>query len=102
MAKNIRYGEYVQAVTVDSNTISYDKLMPKPRLDKNGKEIKVRTISEAIDNGLAYATEDRKRYGLNLIEDIKRNAQHYIDNARLYAQELCALEPSSVIGAKEA
>jgi hypothetical protein len=39
MAKNIRYGEYVQAVTVDSNTISYDKLMPKPKLDKNGKEI---------------------------------------------------------------
>ena len=40
---------------------------------KNGQEIKVRTISEAIDNGLAYATEDRKRFGLNLIEDIKRN-----------------------------
>ncbi|MEY4741071.1 MAG: hypothetical protein RL402_596, partial [Actinomycetota bacterium] len=31
---------------------------------KSGKEIKVKTISEAIDNGLAYATEDRKRYGL--------------------------------------
>ena len=28
---------------------------------------------EAIDHGIAYATEDRKRYGLNLIEDIKRN-----------------------------
>jgi putative multiple sugar transport system ATP-binding protein len=40
---------------------------------KNGQEIKVRTIREAIDNGLAYATEDRKRFGLNLIEDIKRN-----------------------------
>ena len=39
MAKNIRFGEYIQAVTVDSNTISYDKLMPKPKLDKNGKEI---------------------------------------------------------------
>ncbi|HWI32339.1 MAG TPA: multiple monosaccharide ABC transporter ATP-binding protein [Microbacterium sp.] len=38
-----------------------------------GKEIKTRTVSEAIDNGLAYATEDRKTYGLNLIEDIKRN-----------------------------
>ena len=43
------------------------------RVFKDGKEIKVRTISEAIDNGLAYATEDRKRYGLNLIEDVKRN-----------------------------
>ncbi|PPF80283.1 ABC transporter ATP-binding protein [Subtercola sp. Z020] len=40
---------------------------------KSGVEIKTRTVSEAIDNGLAYATEDRKFYGLNLIEDIKRN-----------------------------
>ncbi|WP_404433755.1 ATP-binding cassette domain-containing protein [Microbacterium lacus] len=38
-----------------------------------GNEIKTRTVAEAIDNGLAYATEDRKTYGLNLIEDIKRN-----------------------------
>ena len=40
---------------------------------KNGQEISVRSISEAISNGLAYATEDRKRFGLNLIEDVKRN-----------------------------
>ncbi len=40
---------------------------------KNGKEINTKTVSEAIRNGLAYATEDRKTYGLNLIEDIKRN-----------------------------
>lgn len=39
----------------------------------NGKEAKVSTIQDAIDSGLAYATEDRKRYGLNLIDDIKRN-----------------------------
>lgn len=39
----------------------------------HGREISVRTIHEAIKNGLAYATEDRKRFGLNLIEDIKRN-----------------------------
>lgn len=39
----------------------------------NGKEAKVSTIREAIDSGLAYATEDRKRFGLNLIDDIKRN-----------------------------
>ncbi|MFG6403480.1 MULTISPECIES: multiple monosaccharide ABC transporter ATP-binding protein [unclassified Microbacterium] len=38
-----------------------------------GKQIKTRTVAEAIDNGLAYATEDRKTYGLNLIDDIKRN-----------------------------
>jgi putative multiple sugar transport system ATP-binding protein len=40
---------------------------------KDGKEISVKTISEAISNGIAYATEDRKRFGLNLIEDVKRN-----------------------------
>jgi putative multiple sugar transport system ATP-binding protein len=43
------------------------------RVFKNGTEIKTRTVSEAISNGLAYATEDRKTYGLNLIDDIKRN-----------------------------
>lgn len=40
---------------------------------KRGVEIKTRTVDEAIRNGIAYATEDRKMYGLNLIEDIKRN-----------------------------
>jgi putative multiple sugar transport system ATP-binding protein len=38
-----------------------------------GKEVRTRTVAEAIENGIAYATEDRKRYGLNLIEDIRRN-----------------------------
>ena len=40
---------------------------------KDGEEIQTRTVAEAIDNGIAYATEDRKVYGLNLIENIKRN-----------------------------
>jgi len=43
------------------------------RVFKSGKEIRTRTVAEAISHGLAYATEDRKVYGLNLIEDIKRN-----------------------------
>ena len=43
------------------------------KLYKNGKEITARTVQEAIRHGIAYATEDRKRYGLNLIEDIQRN-----------------------------
>ncbi|WP_433219618.1 multiple monosaccharide ABC transporter ATP-binding protein [Dactylosporangium sp. CS-047395] len=43
------------------------------RLYLHGREIRVRTVDEAIGHGIAYATEDRKRYGLNLIEDIKRN-----------------------------
>jgi putative multiple sugar transport system ATP-binding protein len=40
---------------------------------KNGTEIHMRTVGEAIEHGFAYATEDRKRYGLNLIGDITVN-----------------------------
>lgn len=40
---------------------------------KNGKEIDVSTIDKAIQNGIAYATEDRKAYGLVLIDAIKDN-----------------------------
>ncbi|MCA2212103.1 multiple monosaccharide ABC transporter ATP-binding protein [Jidongwangia harbinensis] len=43
------------------------------RLIKDGQEIHLRSVRDAIKHGIAYATEDRKRYGLNLIEDIKRN-----------------------------
>ncbi|WP_226035164.1 multiple monosaccharide ABC transporter ATP-binding protein [Aquibacillus saliphilus] len=42
-------------------------------LYKNGKEVTANTVSEAITNGIAYVSEDRKTYGLNLIDDIKRN-----------------------------
>jgi len=43
------------------------------RIYKRGQEIQLHTVSDAIANGVAYATEDRKKYGLNLIEDIRRN-----------------------------
>ncbi|WP_449288879.1 multiple monosaccharide ABC transporter ATP-binding protein [Micromonospora zhanjiangensis] len=43
------------------------------RIIKDGKEIKLNSVTDAIEHGIAYVTEDRKRYGLNLIEDIKRN-----------------------------
>jgi len=38
-----------------------------------GELVDTSSVSKAIDAGIAYATEDRKRYGLNLIEDVKRN-----------------------------
>jgi putative multiple sugar transport system ATP-binding protein len=38
-----------------------------------GQHVNVKTIRQAIDAGIAYATEDRKKFGLNLIDDIKRN-----------------------------
>ena len=40
----------------------------------NGQETSVKTISQAMNAGIAYATEDRKRFGLNLIDDIKRKS----------------------------
>jgi len=43
------------------------------RVFKDGREIDVRTVRSAIRNGIAYVSEDRKRYGLNLVEDVKRN-----------------------------
>jgi putative multiple sugar transport system ATP-binding protein len=43
------------------------------RMFVHGKEVRPKNVAEAIDAGIAYATEDRKHYGLNLIEDIRRN-----------------------------
>ena len=42
-------------------------------LKKDGKEIVLHNESDAIKNGIAYSTEDRKTAGLILIDDIKRN-----------------------------
>ena len=40
---------------------------------KHGKAIDISTIDKAISNGIAYATEDRKAYGLVLGQEIKNN-----------------------------
>ncbi len=39
-----------------------------------GKEVHLPNVQAAIDAGLAYATEDRKVYGLNLLQNIRENA----------------------------
>ena len=39
----------------------------------HGKEVQLRSVADAIDAGIAYVSEDRKRYGLNLIQDIRTN-----------------------------
>ncbi|AJT42718.1 multiple monosaccharide ABC transporter ATP-binding protein [Psychromicrobium lacuslunae] len=38
---------------------------------KDGKEITLHNVSQAINHGLGYVTEDRKSLGLNLLDDIK-------------------------------
>jgi putative multiple sugar transport system ATP-binding protein len=39
----------------------------------NGKEVDLNSIPRAIENGVAYVTEDRKEFGLVLIGTIKEN-----------------------------
>jgi putative multiple sugar transport system ATP-binding protein len=39
----------------------------------HGKKIDASTVGRAVAHGLAYATEDRKTFGLNLIDHIKHN-----------------------------
>ena len=39
----------------------------------HGKKVSTKTVREAINNKIAYTSEDRKTYGLVLIDDIKHN-----------------------------
>jgi putative multiple sugar transport system ATP-binding protein len=39
----------------------------------NGKAVDLNSIPKAIENGIAYVTEDRKEFGLVLIESVKEN-----------------------------
>ncbi|MBE1550046.1 putative multiple sugar transport system ATP-binding protein [Mycobacterium sp. OAS707] len=48
---------------------SYGKYV-SGKVFKGEKEISTRTVSDAIRNGIAYATEDRKHLGLNLMDSI--------------------------------
>lgn len=71
------------------------------RLKKNGREIAIHNVVDAIRNRIAYIPEDRKDLGLNLIGDIKMNisiagihkiARHtLVDNDRdaIVAEEYC-------------
>ena len=43
------------------------------RVFKDDQEISTATVDEAVANGIAYVTEDRKRYGLNLIGTVSTN-----------------------------
>jgi putative multiple sugar transport system ATP-binding protein len=39
----------------------------------HGKPVDTRSVSRVVQQGIAYVTEDRKTYGLNLIDHIKNN-----------------------------
>ncbi|OSC74486.1 ABC transporter ATP-binding protein, partial [Streptomyces sp. BF-3] len=40
---------------------------------RDGAEARTRTVPEAVDAGIAYVTEDRKHYGLDLQDSVSRN-----------------------------
>jgi len=40
---------------------------------RNGAEVHTHTVGQAVAQGIAYVSEDRKRYGLNLIQSVKEN-----------------------------
>lgn len=43
------------------------------KISKNGKEITVNNVGDAIHHGFAYVSEDRKEYGLILQDSVKKN-----------------------------
>ncbi|MDI6100291.1 sugar ABC transporter ATP-binding protein [Actinoplanes sp. NEAU-A12] len=41
------------------------------KIFKDGREVEIRSVADAIAHGLAYVSEDRKAIGLNLLDDVK-------------------------------
>lgn len=39
----------------------------------DGKEVRIRSVSDALNNGIAYLSEDRKHYGLALTQSVTDN-----------------------------
>jgi putative multiple sugar transport system ATP-binding protein len=63
----------------------------------HGKQVDVGTINKAIDNKLAYVTEDRKTYGLVLENDIRRNVT--LANLAAVSENLVISEAKEMIAA---
>lgn len=51
---------------------------------KNGRQLHLRSIDDAIRNGIVYVTEDRKSHGLVLIKDVRWNMT--LANIKQYAR----------------
>jgi len=68
------------------------------QLFKDGKEIRIRSVSDAIRHGIAYVTEDRKQYGLILIDSVKRNLS--LANLRSLSRRAVVNENEEVVVAE--
>ncbi len=66
---------------------------------KCGQEIDVSSINKAITNGLAYVTEDRKNYGLILIDDIRNNIS--LANLKGISDRFIINQPKALAVARE-
>lgn len=78
------------ALSVFGNTPKYK--IESGSIFMNGKEVSYKDPRAAIKDGLAYVTEDRKKNGLILIQDIKYNTtianlSHLITNAVINQNE---------------
>ncbi|NDL68050.1 multiple monosaccharide ABC transporter ATP-binding protein [Anaerotalea alkaliphila] len=68
-------------------------------LIKDGREIHLNSVSQAIENGIAYVTEDRKQYGLVLDDDIRHNIS--LTNLQSITQGLVIDEKREIREAEE-
>ncbi|GFZ30625.1 xylose ABC transporter ATP-binding protein [Clostridium zeae] len=66
---------------------------------KNGKEIHLTNVSKAIEEGIAYVTEDRKTCGLILTDDIKKNIS--MANLNKLSKNLVINENEEILVAEE-
>ncbi|HRA65491.1 MAG TPA: sugar ABC transporter ATP-binding protein, partial [Caldilinea sp.] len=66
---------------------------------KHGQAIDLSSIDRAIANGVAYATEDRKTFGLVLIQDIKNNIT--LANLPAVTSGFVINEPKEMVEAQE-
>jgi putative multiple sugar transport system ATP-binding protein len=54
-----------------SSPISGQNITGEVRM--RGEPLSLKHVGDAVDEGIAYVTEDRKQFGLLLDEDIRRN-----------------------------
>ena len=66
---------------------------------KNGEEIFPNTVDKAIEYGIAYVTEDRKKLGLILEDNIKQNTT--LTNLKKISKNLVIDENKEIVVAEE-
>ena len=66
---------------------------------KNGEEIFPNTVDKAIEYGIAYVTEDRKKFGLILEDNIKQNTT--LTNLKKISKNLVIDENKEIVVAEE-